>query len=119
MLFRSDLHIDKVNISATPTDRSGMLVSFGITPTRSASIILQDGNNQPIAIGSQVRLLSKKEASSAVVGFDGEVYLDTLHEHNVLEVTAPSGDVCKVSFDYQKQGDGIPLIGPLTCQKVQ
>ena len=115
----ADLHIDKVNISATPTDRSGMLVSFGITPTRSASIILQDGNNQPIAIGSQVRLLSKKEASSAVVGFDGEVYLDTLHEHNVLEVTAPSGDVCKVSFDYQKQGDGIPLIGPLTCQKVQ
>ncbi len=113
----ADLRIDQVSISATPTDRAGTLVAFGIIQARSASVILIDNDNKPIEIGSQVRLITKKDAPSAIVGFDGEVYLDTLDEHNTLEVTTPSGDVCNVSFDYQKQGDGIPLIGPFICQK--
>lgn len=115
----ADLRIDKVALQATPTDRAGTLVAFGITQARSASVILKDSNNEFIALGSQVRLTSKKDMPSAIVGFDGEVYLDTLDEHNILQVITPSGDVCNVSFDYQKQGDGIPLIGPLTCQKVK
>lgn len=113
----ADLRIDQVSISATPTDRAGTLVAFGITQARSASVIIIDSDNKSIEIGSQVRLTTKKNAPSAVVGFDGEVYLDTLDEHNALEVTTPSGNVCNVSFDYQKQGDGIPLIGPFICQK--
>ncbi len=119
MQLPADLRIDKVNIEATPTDRAGILVAFGITPVRSASIILTDSDNQPIELGSQVQLLTNKEAPSTVVGFDGEVYLDTLDEKNVLEVTTPTDDICTVSFDYSKQGDEIPLIGPLICQKVQ
>ena len=115
----ADLRIDKVSIEATPTDRAGVLVDFGITPVRSASVILTDSDNQPLPLGSQVRQLSNKEVPSTVIGFDGEVYLDTLDESNVLEVTTPSGDVCTVRFDYSKQGDEIPLIGPFICQKVQ
>lgn len=115
----ADLRIDKVNIKATPTDRAGVLVSFGITTVRSASVILTDSDNQPLPLGSQVQLLTNKDASSAVIGFDGEVYLDTLDEHNVLKVIMPSSDSCTVSFDYHKLGDDIPLIGPLICQKVK
>lgn len=115
----ADLRIDKVNIEATPTDRAGVLVAFGIIPVRSASVILTDNDNQPIELGSQVQLLSNKDIPSTIVGFDGEVYLDTLDEHNILEVSTPSGDVCKVSFDYYKQDDNIPLIGPLICAKVK
>ncbi|AMN49647.1 fimbria/pilus outer membrane usher protein [Psychrobacter sp. P2G3] len=115
----ADLRIDKVNIEATPTDRAGVLVSFGITPVRSASVILTDSDNQPLPLGSQVQLLTNKNAPSAVIGFDGEVYLDTLDEHNVLKVIMPSKDSCTVSFVYYKQGDDIPLIGPLICQKVE
>lgn len=106
-------------MQATPTDRAGTLVKFDITEVRSASVILKDTNNEFIPLGSQVQLTTKKDIPSSVVGFDGEVYLDTLDEHNILEVITPSNDVCKVSFDYQKQGDGIPLIGPFICQKVQ
>ncbi len=115
----ADLRIDQVSMSATPTDRAGTLVAFGITQARSASVILKDSNDEFIPLGSQARLVSRKSATAAVVGFDGEVYLDTLDEHNVLEVTTPSGDICNVNFDYQKQGDGIPLLGPFICQKVQ
>lgn len=119
MELPADLRIDKVSIEATPTDRAGVLVAFGITPVRSASVILTDSDNQPLPLGSQVHQLSNQEVPSTVIGFDGEVYLDTLDERNVLEVTTPSGDICTVSFDYSKQGDEIPLLGPLICQKVQ
>ena len=115
----ADLRIDKVNIEATPTDRAGTLVKFAITPVRSASIILIDSSNQPLPLGSQVRQLTNMAVPPTIIGFDGEVYLDTLDEHNVLEIINPSGDICTVSFDYQKQGDEIPLLGPLNCQKVQ
>ena len=115
----ADLRIDEVNIEATPTDRAGTLVTFAITPVRSASVIIIDSSNQPLPLGSQVRLLTNRAVPSTIIGFDGEVYLDTLNEHNVLEVITPTGDICNVSFDYQKQGNEIPLIGPLICSKVQ
>ena len=115
----ADLRIDKVNIESTPTDRAGTLVNFVITPVRSASVILVDSDNEPLPLGSQVRQLTNTAVPSTIIGFDGEVYLDTLDEHNVLEIMNPSGDSCTVSFDYQKQGDEIPLLGPLICQKVK
>lgn len=115
----ADLRIDKVNIEATATDRAGTLVNFVITPVRSASVVLVDSDNEPLPLGSQVRQLTNTAVPPTIIGFDGEVYLDTLDEHNVLEIMNPSSDICTVSFDYQKQGDEIPLIGPLICQKVQ
>ena len=115
----ADLRIEEVSVEATPTDRAGTLVAFNITPARSASVILIDGDRQPIPLGSQVKLSHKKGAPSAVVGFVGEVYLEALEEHNILEVLTPSNDVCTASFDYHKQGDDIPLIGPIICQKVK
>lgn len=115
----ADLRIEEVSVEATPTDRAGTLVAFNITPARSASVILIDGDRQPIPLGSQVKLSHKKGAPSAVIGFDGEVYLEALEEHNILEVLTPSNDVCTASFDYHKQGDDIPLIGPIICQKVK
>lgn len=113
----ADLRIDKVSIDATPTDRAGMLVSFDITPVRAASVVLTDSDHQHLPLGSQVRQRTNTAVPPSVIGFDGEVYLDTLDEHNVLEVTMPSGDMCTVSFEYSKQGDEIPLIGPFICQK--
>lgn len=113
----ADLRIDKVSIDATPTDRAGTLVNFDITPVRAASVVLTDSDHQHLPLGSQVHQRTNTAVPPSVIGFDGEVYLDTLDEHNVLEVTMPSGDMCTVSFEYSKQGDEIPLIGPFICQK--
>ena len=114
----ADVHIDRVNAVATPTDRAGTMVRFGITPIRAASIILIDGMGKVLPLGSEVRLQGQ-HGEPALVGFDGAVYMETLRAHNVLDVSTPSGGTCRVSFDYRKQGDGIPQIGPLTCAKVQ
>ncbi|WP_058369183.1 fimbria/pilus outer membrane usher protein [Psychrobacter sp. ENNN9_III] len=119
MQLPADTRINKVNIEAAPMDRTGVMVVFDIAPVRSATIILTDSAYQPIALGSQVKILSNEDAPTSVIGFDGEVYLDTLGEDNILEVTTPSDGICTVKFHYAKQSDEIPLIGPLVCHKVQ
>lgn len=118
MDLAADLYIDTVDIEAIPTDRAGILVNFNIKPVSSASIILHDVHDQPLATGSQVYLSSKKDKPSGMVGFDGEVYLEVLDQHNILKVITPSKEICTASFDYLKQNDDIPLIGPLVCQQV-
>lgn len=109
----ADVHIDHVRTIATPSDRAGTLVRFGITPVRAASIILHDAAGKPLPVGSRVLIVGQKD-TDALIGFDGAVYLDTLEEHNTLKVSLPSG-TCRVSFDYHKQGDTIPELGPLVC----
>lgn len=111
------VRITRVNTITTPTDRAGTLVRFGITPTRAASIILVDAAGKPLPVGSTVRVRGHHDAP-ALLGFDGVVYLDTLDVRNVLDVDTPA-DTCHVTFDYHKQGDGIPQIGPLTCREEQ
>jgi len=109
----ADMRIGRVNLVATPTDRAGTLVRFDIAPIRAASIILIDNTGKPLPLGSLVHVKGQ-QAEPALVGFDGAVYLDTLGAHNALDVDTPAG-ACHVAFDYRKQGDGIPQIGPLTC----
>jgi outer membrane usher protein len=113
----ADVRIDRIHMKATPTDRAGTLVRFGITPIRAASVILVDAAGKPLPLGSTVRLHGHHD-EPALVGFDGAVYLDTLDRHNVLDVQTPTG-ACRAAFDYRQQGDGIPQIGPLVCTKEQ
>ena len=109
----ADLRIDRVEAIATPPDRAGTLVQFGITPVRSALVTLVDAAGQPLPLGSRVTI--NGQSSHAVVGYDGEVYLDTLDEHNQLAAQTPAGR-CSVRLDYRKDADGaIPRIGPLRC----
>lgn len=111
----ADMRIGQVDMDATPTDRAGTLVRFGIMPIRAASIILHDAADKPLPLGSQVRIRGQT-GEPALVGFDGEVYLDTLDAHNVLDVNPLDGAMCHVAFDYHKQAGGIPQIGPLKCR---
>ncbi|MFZ2752529.1 MAG: FimD/PapC C-terminal domain-containing protein, partial [Lysobacteraceae bacterium] len=51
---------------------------------------------------------------AAMVGHDGEAYLEALQSHNVLRVRTPDG-ACRIAFDAPQADDVIPRIGPLTC----
>jgi outer membrane usher protein len=113
MQLPADVRIERVKAVATPSDRAGTLVRFGITPLRAAALVLVDEAGRPLPVGSEVRLDGHAD-KPALVGFDGAVYLDTLDAHNVLHVSTPGG-ACRVQFDYRKDGDGIPQIGPLSC----
>lgn len=107
------LRIDRVDAIATPGDRAGALVEFAIEPVRAALVTLHDGAGQPLALGSVVRV--NGQSGAAIVGYDGEVYLDTLAGHNQLSVQTPAGS-CGARFDHQTQASGaIARIGPLVC----
>lgn len=109
----ANMRIDDVDQTATPRDRSGTRVRFGITTVRSALLILRDASGQPLPLGSSVNVEGMAD-SGAVVGYDGETYVESLGEHNRLRVQTPDG-ACSVTFDYPAASDAIPRIGPLTC----
>lgn len=108
-----DVRIDNVNAVATPRDSAGILVRFGITPVRAASVVLVDETGAPLPVGSRVRVAGQTD-HGAIVGFDGIVYLDTLAEHTVLDVQTDAG-TCRIALDYPPHGGAVPQLGPFTC----
>ena len=114
MQLPADVRIDRVKTVATPTDRAGTLVEFGVHPVRSAALILVDEQGNYLPVGSIVRANGK--GATAMVGYDGATYMDTLEDKNTLAVQTPDGR-CTTRFDYRKTGNGIPQIGPLKCAK--
>jgi outer membrane usher protein len=108
----ANTHIDRVDAAVTPSDRAGILVRFGITSIRAASLILHDANGHALELGSNVRI--EGQPAQALVGYDGVVYLEGLAAHNLLNVTTSSG-LCRTQFDYPPDANGIPEIGPLVC----
>jgi outer membrane usher protein len=111
MELPADLRLDRVEVQATPQDRSGTLVRFGIEQVRAAVLVLHDMRGQALPVGSRVHLDS---GATAVVGYDGETYLDTLQELNTVRVDTADGP-CSLRFAYPA-GGGVPRIGPLICQ---
>lgn len=109
----ANMRIDAVDQTATPRDRSGTRVRFGIATVRSALLILRDESGQPLPLGSSVSVEGMAD-SGAVVGYDGETYVEALGARNRLRVQTPGG-ACSVVFDYPAAGDAIPRIGPLIC----
>ncbi|WP_341676840.1 fimbria/pilus outer membrane usher protein [Niveibacterium sp. SC-1] len=110
-----DLRVGAVSADTTPTDRAGALVRFDIQPVRAATLLLVDAAGRPLPQGSEAHLAGSE--ATVLVGFDGIVYLDSLAAQNVLEVSTPTG-LCRVSFEYKKEGTAIPQLGPLRCEEV-
>jgi len=115
MQLPPDVRIERVRTLATPSDRAGTLVRFGITPISAAALLLVDEAGKPLPLGSRVRA-NGQGGEPALVGFDGAVYLESLQPHNTLDVQTPGG-ACRSSFDYRKEGAAIPQIGPLRCAR--
>ena len=112
MELPADTKLDQVQKQATPRDRSGTLVRFSIEKIRAAVLILHDDAGQPLPVGARVHAANIAEV--AIVGYDGETYLESLQPHNDLRVDTAKGS-CRVRFDYPAQTQGIPRIGPLSC----
>ena len=53
--------------------------------------------------------------ADAVVGFDGETYLEGLGNSNVLDVRKPGSGRCTARFDLPGEGAALPRIGPVAC----
>lgn len=103
--------------NATPSDRAGALVHFALHPVRAALLVVHDAQGRPLPMGSRATILDGgAPATEAIVGYDGELYLDDLPTHNRLRIRLPdSGTACELRFELPPTADGIQRIGPLTC----
>lgn len=113
MELPADTRLDRVEAQATPRDRSGTVVRFAIDKIRAAVVALRDASGAPLPLGSAV---TAGNGERAVVGYDGETYLERLEARNELRVRTPDGE-CAARFDYPAQAQGIARIGPLLCAR--
>jgi outer membrane usher protein len=99
---------------ATPPNRSGVVVDFGVkTDPQAAVVILMDKTGKPVAPGSQGYLERTKEPF--IVGYDGRAYLRGLDAANTVVVGEP-GSECHAVFSYTPQRNSQVVIGPTTCE---
>lgn len=95
--------------------QSGYLVEFPMQQERVASVILHDENGQPLPLTSQVYRQGKP---TAIVGYDGIAWLESLNEVNDLRVTTPENKTCFVTLRVGPNPDHkLQTYGPVTCEE--
>nr|WP_231851619.1 fimbria/pilus outer membrane usher protein [Citrobacter rodentium] len=94
--------------------QSGFLVDFPMEQTRVASVILHDEHGQPLPLASQVL---RDNGTSAVVGYEGIVWLENLNKVNPLQVIAPDGQRCTATLTLTPNPQHkLQTYGPLVCR---
>ncbi|UPG89784.1 fimbria/pilus outer membrane usher protein [Luteibacter aegosomaticola] len=109
----ADERVQRVDSVVAPADRSGVLVRFPVKRVRAALAILVNVDGTPIPLGSTVETGS---GEPAIVGYDGQAYLDNLKGSTNLMVTLPDGTRCTAALTYPEHARDLPELGPLTCR---
>lgn len=106
----ADVRVGKIEAAVKPADRAGAVIAFELTRVRAATVALIDEAGRPLPVGSAIT----RSGVVAVVGFDGETYLENLEANNVVDVRLPSGR-CTARFDLPPDAAALPRIGPVAC----
>ena len=108
-----DVRVPVTNINVVPRQLAGVLAAFPIGRYSAATVIVQDADGKPLAMGSPV--LHVQSGKRTVVGFDGIAFIDDLLEQNQLQI-GEGDSACTVHFAYARPpAGGLPVIGPLHC----
>lgn len=112
----SQIQVGAVKDVTVPADRAGVIVDFELRAVRAAIVIIKDAQGGLLPLGSRV-FLNASKTETAMVGYDGQVYLEDLAMSNLIKVTRPDGSRCSARFSYPKDAGAIPVIGPLQCRR--
>jgi outer membrane usher protein len=112
-----DAEVGTTSAVVAPYRNVGASVTFGVKIGAAALLGLSDPSGKAVALGSEVAIEGHGE--TFIVGYDGEVYVQSLDEHNVALVTTPDGTKCRAAFDYHRVEGQQATIGGLVCQPVQ
>jgi outer membrane usher protein len=109
-----DVRPARTEAVVVPAQLGGVVIDFGVRPENSAVVTLVDATGNVLPVGSTVRLRGTQE--TAVVGYDGRVYLTGLGRTNQVEVLLEGGGTCSARFDYQRAEGRQVQIGPVRCE---
>lgn len=112
----AQMRVGSVDAEAVPRDRGAVLVSFSLVESRSVIVELRDSQGQPLPLGSRVQV-DAADATPAMVGYDGQVFLEQVPRRTRLSVRRPDGGQCEALLLAPERPEGIPLIGPLECRQ--
>lgn len=93
--------------------RQGAHIDFDAHQVISAVIKLVDKNNNPIQPGYSVTINGE---NTALIGYDGEVFVQGLLPKNILDVDLLDQGSCQVHFDYGSEHYSLKKLGPYVCQ---
>jgi outer membrane usher protein len=112
-----DARISSTSQTVVPARLSGVLVQFKVEKYEAATVILQDADGKPLAVGTEV--LHLESGNNTVVGFDGMAFVDHLQALNHVQATV-NGVRCLVEFSYAPvKGNALATLGPFVCKGVQ
>lgn len=108
----SQIQVTRTQLAAVPRDRAGVRLDFGLRRVRAALLTLHDAEGRPLPLGTRVR---RGDGVPALVGYDGQVYLEDLEPLNPLTAELADGSECRAQFDYPEDVAGIAAPPPLRC----
>lgn len=108
------LNVPKTEQRVILPSGSGALLRFDIKAVLAANITLTDETGRPLPIGMQVEHLGN--GKRAIVGWDGQVYMEGLEVDNELRVSGMNQPTCRVRFAFKAGDPGVLRVGPLVCR---
>jgi outer membrane usher protein len=109
-----DVKPARTEITVVPADRSGVVIDFDVKPIADAIVTLVGADGKLLPVGAYVTVDGTSQ--TAVVGYDGQVYLTGLAPQNRLTVEREDETKCTASFDYRPIPGSQVRIGPVTCK---
>jgi outer membrane usher protein len=107
-----DAEIGALSVRAVPYFRSGVDVRFPIRRIHGATLTIVLADGRPLPLGAVVRVIG--QATDALVGSDGEVYVVNLEPGNRMRIDW-HGQNCEFDLALAPDADPLPDLGTFTC----
>lgn len=109
-----DMLVSAPEIRVRPQAESVVKARFPARRTRSALVVVQQANGEPIAAGARAHLLNG-DGQGAPFAQGGQVFLSDLADRNALRIEGAHG-VCTLVFDAPPADALQPRLGPFICK---
>lgn len=102
-------------LTLVPAYGTGVMAKFPVHKSDGAVILLLLPGGRPFPAGVSITVDGRADA--AFSGYDGDVYVEDVHDGSMLSATWAGGD-CRVRVPTFPRGVLQPRIGPLVCEPI-
>ncbi len=112
----ADIEVASVAQQAVPSLRTGVSVTFDLSPSHAVLLTLVDESGIPIAAGTMAGP-EGSEPRSLMVGFDGQLFIDNPVPGSRILVEAENGP-CRIELPPEFPENRAGRLGRMTCSRI-